>query len=51
MAKWTQQVGDVVIRNKYVDSFLASVGGGPGGGGSNNGRIMVQLLPRARARP
>jgi HAE1 family hydrophobic/amphiphilic exporter-1 len=48
MAKWTQQVGDVVIRNKYVDSFLASVGGGPGGGGgSNNGRIMVQLLPRA----
>src|SRR5258707_2226516 len=48
MAKWTQQVGDVVIRNKYVDSFLASVGGGPGGGGSNNGRIMVQLLPRAQ---
>src|SRR4051794_5280012 len=48
MAKWTQQVADVVIRNKYVDSFLASVGGGPGGGGSNNGRIMVQLLPRAQ---
>jgi hydrophobic/amphiphilic exporter-1 (mainly G- bacteria), HAE1 family len=48
MAKWTQQVGDVVIRNKYVDSFLASVGGGPGGGGSNNGRIMVQLIPRAQ---
>jgi HAE1 family hydrophobic/amphiphilic exporter-1 len=48
MAKWTQQVGDAVIRNKYVDSFLASVGGGPGGGGSNNGRIMVQLVPRAQ---
>ncbi len=48
MAKWTQQVADVVIRNKYVDSFLASVGGGPGGGGSNNGRIMVQLVPRAQ---
>jgi HAE1 family hydrophobic/amphiphilic exporter-1 len=48
MAKWTQQVGDVVIRNKYVDSFLASVGGGPGGGGTNNGRIMVQLVPRAQ---
>ena len=48
MSKWTQQVADVVIRNKYVDSFLASVGGGPGGGGSNNGRIMVQLLPRAQ---
>jgi HAE1 family hydrophobic/amphiphilic exporter-1 len=53
MAKWTQQVADVVIRNKYVDSFLASVGGGPGGGGggggsANNGRIMVQLVPRAQ---
>jgi HAE1 family hydrophobic/amphiphilic exporter-1 len=50
MAKWTQETGDIVIRNKYVDSFLASVGGGPGGGGSggaNNGRVMVQLVPRA----
>src|SRR5437763_2082047 len=46
MAKWTQQVSDVVIKNPYVDSFLASVGGGPGGGGgggANNGRVMVQL--------
>src|ERR1043166_8312386 len=51
MAKWTQQVADVVIKNPYVDSFMASVGGGPGGGGgggsANNGRIMVQLKPRA----
>jgi hydrophobic/amphiphilic exporter-1 (mainly G- bacteria), HAE1 family len=51
MSKWTQQVADVVIRNPYVDSFMASVGGGPGGpgggGGSNSGRIMVQLVPRA----
>src|SRR4051812_8359046 len=48
MAKWTQQVADVVIRNKYVDSFNAGVGGGPGGFGGNNGRIMVQLVPRAQ---
>ncbi|HYM24197.1 MAG TPA: efflux RND transporter permease subunit [Vicinamibacterales bacterium] len=51
MSKWTQEVADVVIKNKYVDSFMASVGGGPGGGGGgggvNNGRIMVQLVPRA----
>src|SRR5262249_33945104 len=52
MAKWTQQVADIVIKNPYVDSFMASVGGGPGGGGggggsANNGRIMVQLVPRA----
>jgi len=51
MSKWTQQVADIVIGNKYVDSFLASVGGGPGGGGggsANNGRLMVQLVPRAQ---
>jgi HAE1 family hydrophobic/amphiphilic exporter-1 len=54
MAKWTQQVADIVIKNPNVDSFMASVGGGPGGGGpggggggANNGRIMVQLAPRA----
>src|SRR5438128_10225886 len=52
MSKWTQQVADVVIKNPYVDSFMASVGGGPGGpggggGGANNGRLMVQLVPRA----
>ena len=50
MAKWTQQVSDIVIRNPYVDSFMASVGGGPGGpggGGTNNGRLMLQLVPRA----
>ena len=33
MAKWTRQVADIVIKNPYVDSFMASVGGGPGGGG------------------
>ena len=52
MARWTQQAADIVIKNKYVDSFLASVGGGgggygPGGGGANNGRLQVQLVPRA----
>jgi HAE1 family hydrophobic/amphiphilic exporter-1 len=52
MSKWTQEVSDIVIKNPYVDSFMASVGGGPGGpgggGGSvNNGRLMVQLMPRA----
>ena len=41
MAKWTQQVADIVIKNPYVDSFMASVGGGGGGGGggANNGRL------------
>ena len=43
MAKWTQQVSDIVIANPYVDSFLASVGGGS----ANNSRMNVQLIPRA----
>jgi HAE1 family hydrophobic/amphiphilic exporter-1 len=50
MSKWTQQVADIVIKNPNVESFMASVGGGPGGGGgggASNGRVMVQLLPRA----
>jgi HAE1 family hydrophobic/amphiphilic exporter-1 len=53
MAAWTQQVADVVIKNPHVESFMASVGGGgpggpgSGGGGANNGRLMVQLVPRA----
>jgi HAE1 family hydrophobic/amphiphilic exporter-1 len=47
MAKWTQQTADMLIRNKYVDSFMASVGGfGASGGSVNNGRIFVQLVPR-----
>jgi hydrophobic/amphiphilic exporter-1 (mainly G- bacteria), HAE1 family len=52
MARWTQQVADIVIKNPYVESFMANVGaggGGPGGGGgqTNNSRMMVQLTPRA----
>jgi HAE1 family hydrophobic/amphiphilic exporter-1 len=47
MSKWTQQVSDIIIRNRYVDSFMASVGGfGASGGSANNGRINVQLVPR-----
>ena len=49
MAKWTQQVADIVIRNKYVDSFLASVGGGPGGGGDRTtAASWCSSLPRAQ---
>jgi hydrophobic/amphiphilic exporter-1 (mainly G- bacteria), HAE1 family len=44
MAKWAQQVSDIVIRNPNVDSFLAMVGGG--GGSANSARLPVQLKPR-----
>jgi len=45
MAKWTQQVGDILIKDPYVDSFIAMVGGG--GGSANNARLPIQLVPRA----
>jgi HAE1 family hydrophobic/amphiphilic exporter-1 len=51
MAKWVQQIADVAIRNPYVDSFMAGVGNqgfGGGGGSANNGRLQVQLVPRAQ---
>jgi HAE1 family hydrophobic/amphiphilic exporter-1 len=43
MARWTQQISDIVMRNKYVDALMASVTGGS----SNNSRLSVQLVPRA----
>jgi HAE1 family hydrophobic/amphiphilic exporter-1 len=45
MSKWAQQVGDIIIRDPNVDSFIAMIGGG--GGSSNNARLPVQLVPRA----
>jgi HAE1 family hydrophobic/amphiphilic exporter-1 len=51
MSKWVQQIADIAIRNPYVDSFMAGVGNqngsGGGGGSANNGRLQVQLTPRA----
>jgi HAE1 family hydrophobic/amphiphilic exporter-1 len=46
MSKWGQQVGDIIIRNPNVDSFIAMVGGGSGS--ANNARMPVMLIPRAR---
>jgi HAE1 family hydrophobic/amphiphilic exporter-1 len=43
MAHWTQQIADIVIKNKYVDSFMANVMGGA----TNTSRFSVQLTPRA----
>jgi HAE1 family hydrophobic/amphiphilic exporter-1 len=48
MADWVQDAGSVVARNKYVDSLMANVGGGPNASGMNSGRVMVQLMPRAQ---
>jgi len=45
MVRWTQQVADLVIKNPYVDQFMANIGGN--GGQANSSRLMVQLTPRA----
>jgi HAE1 family hydrophobic/amphiphilic exporter-1 len=42
MSRWTQQIADIIIKNKYVDSLMANVMGGS----SNNSRFSVQLTPR-----
>jgi HAE1 family hydrophobic/amphiphilic exporter-1 len=50
MAKWVQQIADLTIQNPYVESFMAGVGnqnGSSGGGSANNGRLQIQLTPRA----
>ena len=44
MARWTQEVADTVIKNPYVDSFMAMTSGGS----ANNSRMMLQLVPRAQ---
>ena len=43
MSRWTQQISDIIIRNKYVDALMANVMGGS----SNNSRLSIQLTPRA----
>ncbi len=44
MSRWTRQIADIIIKNPYVDSFMANVTGGS----SNNSRFSVQLIPRAK---
>ena len=51
MAKWTQQVADVVDPEPVRRLVHGQRRRRPGGGGSNNGRIMVQLHAARAARP
>jgi HAE1 family hydrophobic/amphiphilic exporter-1 len=44
MSRWTRQIADIIIKNPYVDSFMANVSGGS----ANNSRFSVQLTPRAK---
>jgi HAE1 family hydrophobic/amphiphilic exporter-1 len=52
MASATQRVAEIVRKNPYVDSFMATTGGGGNGfnNAMNTARLMVNLVPR-RQRP
>jgi HAE1 family hydrophobic/amphiphilic exporter-1 len=45
MSKWAQQVGDIVIKDPNVESFIVMVSSGSGS--TNNARLPIQLVPRA----
>jgi HAE1 family hydrophobic/amphiphilic exporter-1 len=47
MVRHQQEVSDVVGRDPNVAGLSSNVGGGPGGGGLNQGRITIDLKPRA----
>ena len=49
MASATQRVAEIVRQNPYVDSFMATTGGGGNGfNAMNTGRLIVNLVPRAQ---
>ena len=52
MATATQRVAEIVRKNPYIDSFMATTGGGGNGfnNAMNTARLMVNLVPR-RQRP
>ncbi len=45
MVKYVERVADVVNKNPNVDAMMVNTGGGFGG--MNNGRMNIQLTPRA----
>jgi HAE1 family hydrophobic/amphiphilic exporter-1 len=47
MIRHQQEVADIVMKDPDILSISNNVGAGPGGGGLNNGRISVDLKPRA----
>jgi HAE1 family hydrophobic/amphiphilic exporter-1 len=52
MRRLQLQLADIVAAQPYVDSFMCSIGQGPGGtaGTLNNGNMMIRLKPRAERR-
>ncbi len=46
MAKYQQQVSEMIANDPDIESFMSSTGGGAFGAASNQGRMWVQLRPR-----
>src|SRR5437867_11178824 len=48
MVKYVERAADVINQNPYVDAMMVNTGGFGGfGGGMNQGRMDIQLTPRA----
>jgi hydrophobic/amphiphilic exporter-1 (mainly G- bacteria), HAE1 family len=47
MVRHQLQAAEIVARDPNIAEFNTSVGGGPAGGGTNSGRFMIELKPRA----
>jgi HAE1 family hydrophobic/amphiphilic exporter-1 len=46
MVRHQREVAEIVAKDPNIAGYSSNVGGGPGGGGSNTGRISVDLKPR-----
>jgi len=47
MVRHQQEVSDLVAKDPDIAGMSSNIGGGPGGGGLNQGRISIDLKPRA----
>ena len=46
MVRMQQQVAAILAKDENVAGFMSSVGGGPSGSSSNQGRMVIRLKPR-----
>jgi HAE1 family hydrophobic/amphiphilic exporter-1 len=47
MVRHQREVSDLVAKDPDIAGMSSNIGGGPGGGGLNQGRISIDLKPRA----
>jgi hydrophobic/amphiphilic exporter-1 (mainly G- bacteria), HAE1 family len=47
MTEYQLQATEIIARNPHVAAYQSSVGGGPSGGGSNQGRVFIRLNDRS----